>query len=165
MTNKLFLSFFTSIFILFATSCDHKQEKNEINRNLADAAQYCNLTATDSPEKVYNSANFVQLCAMGGWPTNFDTAKQFRANAAYNNSTMAADILDNASNVAYSINASEILHIINDARSHLQTASKNFELARENRIGMDYDYYINTAMNENNYAIQCIEHARRILYQ
>lgn len=163
--NNLFRLICLMVTFLTLFSCDHKEEKNEINRNLADAAEYCRLIATDSPQQIYDGANFVQLCSMGGWPENFDTAKFFRANGSYNNAQIAADLLDNAGRVAYSINASEIMQIINEARNNLLTAANNFETARENRVGTEYDYYINLAIGANNQAIQNIEHARRILYQ
>ena len=164
MIKELFLPLIIVMSVL-VLSCDHKQELNEINRNLADAANWCNHTAAESPQTVYNNANFAQLCDMGGWPVNFSTAKYFCANSGYNNSSMAEGILENASRISYSINAHEVLKIIEDARSNLQTASKNYDFAREFHLNSNYEHYLDIANKANDRAIKCIEHARRILYQ
>ena len=165
MQKNTFLFLIVILISLISSSCDHKQEKSEINRYLTDAANYCIRTETTSPTKVYNYSNFSQLCAMSDFPVNFASAKYFRASEAYNNSSIAANILDGTARIADSIEASELMQIIIDARSNLLTAKENFAIAKANYYTIDYDYYINIAMDANNRAVQCIEHAQEILYQ
>jgi hypothetical protein len=165
MTKKILLSITSILVIVIFASCDNKQEKSEINSDLSEAAKYCVSIASDSPGKVYNAGNFLQLCEMGGWSTNFTTAKRFHANAAYNYSNMAASHLDNASHVAYSIKADELMQMIDNARSNLQQAAQNFAYARDNCISIDYDHYIDVANEANQRAMKYIEDARNLLYE
>ena len=125
--------------------------------------EYCNLINNETEDNIYYGGNFSQLCSMGGWPINYETAKYFRANGSYNNAETALAYVDEAIEVANKINDTELVNTLTNVRSSLRSTSEKAVQARENYRNYLYTTYMNEVISINRNTIQQIERCRRIM--
>ena len=163
MHNIKFALYIFLIATLSSCQFIYKNEYKDVKNALSDAIEYCNLINNETEDNIYNSGNFTQLCSMGGWPVNKETAKFFRANGAYNHAEMALAYIDKAINISYKINDNELTEKLQTVQSNLRQVSQYASIARENYLNYRYNENIVMVIGCVRNSITQIESCRRII--
>lgn len=159
-------SFLLLSLLVTLTSCkshkeDYKYVDNQLNEAIKCCCQINEAYATVS--QVLNSANFGQLCEFAGWPKNYGSAIQIRANGTYNYCREVEYYLDNAIIGANKCNDKELNRAIESAREEIRRAIDESNLAR-NASSMDnYEKNMNNALSKVNSTIKQIQSATRLI--